>query len=40
MRETGILLSLSSLPGDYGAGELGAEAMAFVDLLSEAGVKV
>ena len=40
MRETGILLSLSSLPGGYGAGDMGAEAMAFVDLLSEAGVKV
>ena len=40
MRETGILLSLSSLPGGYGAGDMGAEAMAFVDFLSEAGVKV
>ena len=31
MRETGILLSLSSLPGGYGAGDMGAEAMAFVE---------
>ncbi len=40
MRETGILLHPTSLPGPGPAGTLGAEAFAFVDALAEAGVRV
>lgn len=37
MRAAGILLPLSSLPGPFGIGTLGAPARAFVDFLHEAG---
>lgn len=37
MRETGILLPVASLPSKWGVGDLGNEAYAFVDMLSEAG---
>ena len=40
MRETGILMAVSSLPGPYGAGDLGPEAMHWIDLLAENGVTV
>ena len=33
-RKAGILLHISSLPGDYGTGDLGNEAYRFVDMLS------
>ncbi|MGB3632570.1 MAG: 4-alpha-glucanotransferase, partial [Rubrobacteraceae bacterium] len=36
-RSAGILLHPTSLPGPYGIGELGPEALEFVDFLSEAG---
>ena len=36
-RSSGILMSISSLPANYGIGTLGKEAEAFVDWLSEAG---
>ena len=36
-RSAGILLPIFSLPGEYGAGVLGAEARAFVDFLHDAG---
>lgn len=36
-RSSGILLSVSSLPGPYGIGSLGAPARKFVDFLAEAG---
>lgn len=36
-RSSGILLSVSSLPGPYGIGSLGAPARRFVDFLAEAG---
>lgn len=36
-RESGILLHISSLPGEYGCGSFGEAAKAFVDLLAEAG---
>ena len=36
-RANGILLHISSLPGDYGIGTLGKEAYRFVDLLAKAG---
>ena len=37
MRGAGVLLPLSSLPGPYGIGTLGAEAWHFIDFLAEAG---
>lgn len=37
MRESGILMHITSLPGAYGVGTLGANARAFVDFLKEAG---
>lgn len=36
MRETGVLLHISSLPSNYGIGTLGLEAYKFVDFLKEA----
>ena len=33
-RTSGVLLHLSSLPGRYGSGDLGAEAYHFVDWLA------
>ena len=36
-RSSGILLSVSSLPGPYGIGSLGAPARKFVDFLADAG---
>lgn len=37
MRESGILMHLTSLPGPYGIGTMGKEAFGFVDFLVEAG---
>lgn len=37
MRESGILMHISSLPGPYGIGTMGKEAYAFVDFLEKAG---
>lgn len=36
-RASGVLLHVSSLPGDYSGGAFGAEAKRFIDLLSAAG---
>ncbi len=36
-RRAGILLHPTSLPGEYGIGDLGPEAYSFVDFLAEAG---
>ena len=36
-RVSGILLHPTSLPGPYGIGEIGDEAMAFIDALAESG---
>jgi len=36
-RSSGVLLHITSLPGPYGIGDLGAAARAFVDLLAAAG---
>jgi 4-alpha-glucanotransferase len=38
-RTAGVLAHLSSLPGDYGIGNLGPGARAFVDFLAESGVR-
>ena len=37
MRECGILMHITSLPGRYGIGTMGKSAYAFVDFLKEAG---
>ncbi len=37
MRESGILMHISSLPGPYGIGSIGTPSFAFVDFLQEAG---
>lgn len=37
MRQSGVLMHITSLPGPYGVGTLGKTAFAFVDFLSEAG---
>lgn len=40
MRETGILMPVSSLPSQTGVGELGRETKEFLGYLKEAGVKI
>lgn len=37
MRESGILMHITSLPGPYGVGTMGKQAFAFVDFLKAAG---
>ena len=37
MRESGILMHITSLPGPYGVGTMGKEAFRFVDFLKAAG---
>ncbi|MBQ4601140.1 MAG: 4-alpha-glucanotransferase [Oscillospiraceae bacterium] len=37
MRESGILMHITSLPGKYGVGTMGKEAFSFVDFLCAAG---
>jgi len=37
MRKKGILLHISSLPGDYGIGDFGPTAYEFCDYLCENG---
>ena len=37
MRESGILMHITSLPGPYGIGTMGKQAYRFVDFLEEAG---
>ncbi len=40
MKESGILLHVSSLPGKYGCGTFGKSAYDFIDFLSKSGVKL
>lgn len=40
IRESGILLHISSLPSPYGIGTLGREAYEFIDFLKSVGMKV
>lgn len=40
MRESGILMHITSLPGPYGIGTMGAQAYAFVDFLKRSGQSV
>lgn len=37
MRESGILMHITSLPGPYGVGSMGRRAFEFVDFLKESG---
>ena len=37
MRESGILMHITSLPGPYGVGTMGKNAYHFVDFLDKAG---
>ena len=37
MRQSGILMHITSLPGPYGVGTMGKQAYAFVDFLKESG---
>ena len=37
MRESGILMHITSLPSPYGVGTLGKEAYRFVDFLKKSG---
>ena len=37
MRKSGILMHITSLPGPYGVGSMGASAYSFVDFLAAAG---
>ena len=37
MRESGVLMHITSLPGPYGVGTMGKNAFAFVDFLKKAG---
>jgi 4-alpha-glucanotransferase len=39
-RSSGVLLHPTSLPGPYGAGDLGQEAFSFIEFLAEAGQKI
>lgn len=39
-RKSGVLLHITSLPGQYGIGDLGEEACRFVDWLAEAGQSI
>jgi len=39
-RSSGVLLHPTSLPGPYGAGDLGPEAHSFVEFLAESGQKI
>ena len=40
MRESGILMHISSLPGPYGIGSMGKNAYEFVDFLKNAGQRI
>ena len=39
-RSSGILLAVSSLPGNQGIGDLGKPAYTFIDLIAEQGIKI
>ena len=39
-RQAGVLLSLTSLPGAYGIGDFGKNAISFIDMLAKTGFKV
>ena len=39
-RKTGVLLHITSLPSQYGVGDLGDEAYKFVDSISDKGISL
>ena len=40
MRKSGILMHISTLPGEYGCGSFGISAYRFIDLLAESGFQI
>jgi len=40
LRNSGVLLHISSLPSEFGVGDLGTEAYTFVDNLAQSGIKI
>ena len=40
MRQAGVSLHITSLPGRYGVGEIGEQAFAFIDTMKKMGLKV
>ncbi|MBR2639961.1 MAG: 4-alpha-glucanotransferase, partial [Oscillospiraceae bacterium] len=40
MRESGILMHISSLPGPYGIGSMGKNAFEFADFLKKSGQRI
>ncbi len=40
MKKSGILMHISTLPGDYGCGSFGDSAYSFIDLLAESGFTI
>ena len=40
MRTSGILMHITSLPGEYGVGTMGKQAYEFVDFLKKAGQSI
>ena len=40
MKSNGILMAISSLPGDFGIGDFGECAYQFADYLKKAGIKI
>ena len=40
MRQTGILMPVSSLPSRTGIGELGSSAYQWIDMMKENGIKI
>ncbi len=39
-RKTGVLLHITSLPSQYGVGDMGDEAYRFIDTISSSGIKI
>ena len=40
MKTNGVLMAVSSLPGEYGIGDFGEGVIQFIDYLKEAGIKI
>ena len=40
MKQTGILLAVSSLPTPHGVGDLGQPALDWIDILAENGITI
>ena len=40
MKKAGLLLAISSLPSQFGIGDLGESAYEFVDIIKQTGTKI